>query len=72
MAGNSRSQSGASRTPVTHTHLAALEAQNKSEYQQTNIAGDFGTYFWVFSKLFLRSLVTYFFVILLCKLDYMS
>ena len=41
-----RCQSGASHTSVTGIHLPALEAQNESEYQQKNIAGDFGTFFW--------------------------
>lgn len=36
---------GASRTPATGTNLAAPEAQNRSEYQQENIAQDFGIFF---------------------------
>src|SRR4029434_5214343 len=41
-----RCQSGASHTPVTGIHLPALEAQHESEYQQKNIAGDFGKKNW--------------------------
>lgn len=39
-------------TPVTDTHLAALEAPNKCEYQQENVAGDFGTLFWGVTHMF--------------------